>query len=200
LIDLPSKKKQKEIINVTSEDEAKQVVKNFKMKSYNSRDILKMKIMINGEKFPLNIPKIEEICKLKQNSKRKTELIDADFIKLYQQGLTPNDAVRILKCTFDEADKAFVKFQKYSGLTLVSVDDLDTLYSHLYKINPFVEHLETAIEAVKTTVDSHMILEKYRYRCSVCGGPLRLGFGEVPAVLQYLEKEKFGHDDCFKKL
>ena len=199
MIDLPSKKKQKEIINVTSEDEAKQVVKNFKMKSYNSRDILKMKIMIDGEKFPLNIAKIEEICKLKQNSKRKTEFIDADFIKLYKQGFTPNDVVPRLKCLYDDAEKVFVKFQKHSGMTLVSLDELDTLYSHLRKIDPDVQTLADVVEAAKTAVIHYELLKTYTYRCDICGEQMIIGPGERSFVLKHLKDSHFCHAECLEE-
>lgn len=191
-----SKYKLPKIINVLNENDAKHLVRTLKMKGYNNRDILKIKIMIDGEKFPLNIIMIEEICKLKQNSKGKTEFTDADFFKLYQQGFTPNDVVSILKCTFDEADTAFEKFQKYSGMTLTSLEELDTLYSHLHKIDPSVQTLADAAEVVKTAVESHLMLQKYTYRCNVCEDPMVIGTGELSSILQHLKDKFFGHDYC----
>jgi len=191
-----SKYKLPKIINVLNENDAKHLVRTLKMKGYNNRDILKIKIMIDDEKFPLNIPKIEEIYKLKQNLKGKTEFTDADFFKLYQQGFTPNDVVSILKCTFDEADKAFEKFQKYSGMTLTSLEELNTLYSHLHKIDPSVQTLADAAEVVKTAVESHLMLQKYTYRCDVCEDPMVIGTGELSSILQHLKDKFFGHDYC----
>ena len=191
-----SKYKLPKIINVLNENDAKQLVRNLKKDGHNGKAILKTKIMIDGERFPLNVSKIEEICKLKQNSKRKTEFIDADFIKLYKQGFTPNDVVPRLKCSFDEADKVFVKFQKYSGLTLTSLKDQRTLFSHLRKIDPSVQTLVDAAEVVKTAVESHLMLQKYTYRCDVCEDPMVIGTGELSSILQHLKDKFFGHDYC----
>ncbi len=191
-----TKEKLPKIIKVKNENEAKQLVRNLKKDGHNGKAILKTKIMIDGERFPLNVSKIEEICKLKQNSKGKTEFTDADFFKLFQQGLTPNDVVPRLKCTFDEADKAFEKFQKYSGMTLTSLEELDTLYSHLHKIDPSVQTLADAAEVVKTAVESHLMLQKYTYRCDVCEDLMVIGTGELSSILQHLKDKFFGHDYC----
>ena len=191
-----SKYKLPKIINVLNENDAKQLVRNLKKDGHNGKAILKTKIMIDGERFPLNVSKIEEICKLKQNSKRKTEFIDADFIKLYKQGFTPNDVVSKLKCSFDEADKVFVKFQKYSGLTLTSLEELDTLYSHLHKIDPFVESLDHAIEVVKTAVESYEEFEQYKYPCKDCGKLIRISNGEWRDLYPFIMSNNFSHNDC----
>lgn len=195
-----TKEKLPKIIKVKNENEAKQLVRNLKRDGYNGKAILKTKIMIDGEKFPLNVSKIEEICKLKQNSKGKTEFTDADFFKLFQQGLTPNDVVPRLKCTFDEADKAFEKFQKYSGMTLTSLEELDTLYSHLYTIDPFVDSLDHATKVVKTAVESHIMLQQYWYYCPWCRKKRVFGVEELHMVLKHVKDTGYCCDECVEPL
>ena len=186
-------------VNVKNETEAEQLIKNLRKEGNNPRAILKIKIMIDGERFPLNIAKIVKICKSKQNSKRKTEFIDADFIKLYKQGFTPNDVVPRLKCPYDDAEKVFVKFQKYSGMTLASLDELDILYSHLRKIDPDVQTLADAFEAVKTAVEHYQMLQTYAYRCDICGEQMLIGPCERSSVLKHLKDSHFCHAECLEE-
>jgi len=195
-----TKEKLPKIIKVKNENEAKQLVRNLKRDGYNGKAILKTKIMIDGEKFPLNVSKIEEICKLKQNSKGKTEFTDADFFKLFQQGFTPIDVVPRLKCTFDEADKAFEKFQKYSGMTLVSSQDYRTLFSNLAKIDPFIQTFWQANGLVKIAVESHIMLQQYWYYCPWCRKKRVFGEEELHMVLKHVKDTGYCCDECVEPL
>lgn len=185
-----------ETINVKTENDAKQLVKNLKRDGYNGREILKTKIMIGDKKFPLNISKIKKICESEQTSNEQIELTDADFFKLYEKGFTPNDVVPRLKCSFDKADKPFIKYQKYSGMVLVSSKDQETLFLHLRKMYPYIETLSDAIPWVKMAVESNHMLLQYRYRCDVCGKTMVIGSGERASVIKHLEDHYFGHDYC----
>ena len=195
-----TKKKLSKIINVKNETEAKQLVRNLRKEGNNPRTILKIKIMIDGEKFPLNITKIKDICEgSEQKSKEKIKLTEADYFQLFQKNYTPNDVVSKHGCSFDDVDKAFNNFQKYSDKILSSSRDYEIMISNLRKIYPNVETFEDANLAIETAVESHLMLQSYNYGCSVCEERRVIGEDERSPILQYLKDQKFGHAACRNK-
>ena len=189
------------IINVQNENDAKHLVRNLKKKGYNNRDILKMKIMIDEEKFPLNIPKIENICnESEQKSIEKAKFTEADYFKFFQKNYTPNDVVIRRGCPFDDVDKAFTKYQKHSGKILVSLKDHETLVSHLTKIDPFVQTLAEATIAAKTAVESHIMLQQYWYYCPWCRKKRVFGEEELHMVLKHVKDTGYCCDECVEPL
>jgi len=195
-----SKYKLPKIINVLNENDARHLVKTLKMKGYNDRDILKIKIMIGDEKFPLNIAKIEEIYKeSEQKSKEKVQYTEADYFQLFQKNYTPNDVVSRFGCSFDDVDKAFNNFQKYSDKILVSSRDYKIMFSHLRKIISYVETFEGANLIIEAAVDSHIMHQQYKYSCNVCGETKVMDSDELPDILQFLKDVQYGHDDCHNK-
>ncbi len=195
-----SKKKLPKIINVKNENEAKQTVRNLRKERNNPRAILKIKIMINGEKFPLNITKIKDICEgTEQKPKEKTKFTEFDYFKLFKKNYTPNDVVDELGCQFDDVDEAYNKFQKYSGKILVSLRDYEIMFSHVRKIIPNAKTFEDSNLAIEAAVDSRLMLQKYKYDCPGCGEEKIIGEDERPFVLKYIKDEGFGHVDCPNK-
>ena len=195
-----SKKKLPKIINVKNENEAKQTVRNLRKERNNPRAILKIKIMINGEKFPLNITKIKDICEgTEQKPKEKTKCNEAEYFKLFKKSYTPNDVVDERGCPYDPVDEAFNKFQKYSGKILVSSREYETMLSLVRKVNPNVRTFEDANWVIETVVDDHLMLQKYKYHCTGCGEEKIIGEDERPFVLKYMKDKGFGHVNCPNK-
>jgi len=194
------KKNLPKTINVKNETEAEQTVKNLRKEGNNPRAILKIKIMINGKKYPLNIKGIKDICEgTEQKTEETAKCNEAEYFKLFKKSYTPNDVVDERGCPYDPVDEAFNKFQKYSGKILVSSREYETLLSLVRKVNPNVRTFEDANLAIETGVDDHLMLQKYKYHCPGCGEEKVIGEDEMPSLLQYLKDQGYAHVDCSNK-